>query len=54
MKNTNLLLAISLTMLLALPAYTLAAYVEFELLTHPDNVGLLARLIPTAASASIL
>jgi len=45
MKTTNLVLIILLIMLLVLaaPAYTLAASIEFELLTHTDNVQLLPQ-----------
>jgi len=43
MKRAGLVLAISLTMLLTLPEYTLAVSVGFELLTHHDNVQLLPQ-----------
>jgi len=43
MKRTNLVLMILLTMLFALPVYTRAASVEFQLLTHIDNTGWLPQ-----------
>jgi hypothetical protein len=45
MKRTSLILITLPTMLLvlALPAYVQAALVEFELLTHADNVQLLPQ-----------
>jgi len=43
MKRTNLLFIILLTTLVTLPGYVPAAIVEFELLTHVDNIGLLPQ-----------
>jgi len=43
MKITNLALAILLTILLGLPAYTLAASVEFQLFTSTYNAGKLPQ-----------
>jgi len=43
MKTTNLVFTILAMILLALPAYTLAASVEFQLLTHANNTGLLPQ-----------
>ncbi len=43
MKTTNLTLVISLLIVSGLPTYTRAASVEFQLLTHPDNVHFLPQ-----------
>lgn len=43
MKRTNLVLMISSAILLGLAGYTPAATVEFELLTHADNIGRLPQ-----------
>ena len=42
-KKKNLVLVILLTTLLGLPAHTLATSVQFELLTHTDNIGRLPQ-----------
>jgi len=43
MKEKKLVLAIILTTLLGLPAYTTASTVQFELLTSTDNIGTLPQ-----------
>lgn len=43
MERTSLILFVLLTILLVSPTDTLAVSIEFELLTHGDNVGLLPQ-----------